>query len=343
MRVLVTGHRGYFGSVLCGVLRAARFDVVGLDAGWFEGCEFGRMRDDVPSFDSDVRDIEFTDLLSFDAVVHLAGLSDDACGALAPRLTEEINTETTVRLAEACRRANVSRLVCASSCAVYGRSGNGVVDEFAPARPCSAYAASKLHSERDVARLADGTFSPVFLRLATMYGVSPRLRLDTVVNDFVASAVTTGRITMRSAGGEWRPLVHVEDAARVIASVLRAPADELSGQIINVARREENYRVIDIADAVTDLVSPCVRHGMRDGVDHSSYRVDGAQLRRLFPEFVFRWNLERGIKQLHQAMLCNGVTPADWRGERFRRLPHLLRLQEQGRLSSTLRGAPVAA
>ncbi len=330
MRVLITGHRGYLGSVLTGVLRHARHEVVGLDCDLFSGCDFGRVRQEVPSFDTDLRDVEFADLLSFDAVIHLASLPDDRSGMLDPELTEQINFEATMRLAACCKQAQVSRFLFASSCAVYGRGGSDVLDEQSPVEPVTQYASAKLRCERELARLADDRFTPVFLRNATLYGVSPRLRLDIVVNDFVGAAVTTGRVAVKTAGRAWRPLLHVEDAARACAVVLAAPDETVSNQVFNVANGDENFRVIDVADTVTELVPHTTRTITSSVFDERSYRVSGAKLARTFPRFSFRWTLQSGIRQLYTAMLGAGMTPGDWRSDRYRRLLRLSTLLERG-------------
>ena len=337
MRVLVTGHRGYLGSVLCSVLRHARYDVVGLDCDWYHGCDFGRMHQEIPCFETDLRDIDFPDLLSFDAIVHLAALSESASAELAPTVTHEINFEATVRLAELCKQASVPRFVFASTCAVYGRGGPELLDEDSPVNPLTTFAQSKLRCERELAGLADEDFSPVFLRHPTPYGVSPRLRVDTVVNDFVACAVTTGQVVMQTAGCAWRPLAHVEDIARTYAAVLSASDDLVHSQVFNVVRSEENYRVIDIADAVAELVPQCTRLAVRSVFDERSYRAEGAKLQRIFPDLCFKWTLPVGIRQLRSAMLVGGVTPGDWRSDRYRRGLRLRHLMERKILSADLR------
>ena len=337
MRVLVTGHRGYIGSVVAEVLRHARFDVVGLDCDLYGACGFGRVAEETPSFDLDVREVEFTDLLSFDAVVHLAALPECFGPELDPALVEEVNLHGTLRLAECCKQAQVSRFLFASSCAVYGRDPGDLQNEESPTAPLTAYARSKLECERLLSQLADSTFSPVFLRCATVYGMSPRLRLDTVVNDFVASAVARGRIDMQTEGRAWRPLVHVEDLARTFAAALTAPDDSVRSQVLNVAATDQNHRIIDVADLVAELVPGCTRADAPGVFDRRSYRVDGSKLARTLPKLSLRWTLEQGIRQLRDAFASAALTPSAWRGERFRRVMRLQSLIERGELDATLR------
>lgn len=337
MRVLVTGHRGYIGSVLVSVLQHARHEVVGLDCDWYVDCDFGRMRDSIPSFEMDVRDVEFTDLLSFDAVIHLAALPQDSASQLDPTLNEEINFEAAVRLAECCKQAGVSRFLFASTCAVYGNGGCEPQDETSTPAPITPYALAKLLCEQELMRLADEYFAPVLLRNATVYGVSPRLRLDTVVNEFVGSAVAGGRVAMRTEGRAWRPLMHVEDVARAYAAILTAPDEVVGGQVFNVALTEENYRVIDIADCVTEFVPDCTR-SVRTGIpDQCSYCVDGSKLRRALPHLTWRWTLPQGIRQLRAAMLGAGLTAGEWRSDRYRRMMRLSTMMERGELDAALR------
>lgn len=337
MRVLITGHRGYIGSVLAGFLHNARFEIVGLDADFYQGAGVGRTNPDVPEFTCDFRDVSFTDLLSFDAVVHLAALSDDPSGDIDEVLTGEINHRAVIRFAEYCRRAGVSRFVMASTCSVYGRGGTELLTEDSPPNPLSAYARAKLACENDLLLLSAASFTPVALRLATVYGMSPRLRLDTVVNDLTASAVAVGRVNLRSSGTSWRPLVHVEDAARAFAAVLLANASEVGGRTFNVVPEEANVRVIDIADAVVEWVPDAVRGTTRQNYDRRSYRVSGSRLLRAVPSFKYRWTLPQGIRQMREAMLGAGLTQADWRSGRFRRAACLRALLESGELTRDLR------
>lgn len=337
MRVLVTGHLGYVGSVLTSVLRNARCDVVGLDCDFYPGCEFGRVRESVPTFDVDLRDVEFADLLSFDAVVHLAALSDDALGELDPVLTREINLEATVRLAECCKAAGVSRFLYASSCAVYGHCGTDAVTERTVPAPLTTYACSKSLAEQALLALADESFHPVLLRMGSAYGISPRLRLDLVVNDLVASAAVNGRMAIRTDGAAWRPLIHVEDLASAYRAILLAPDELVSGEIFNVVHPDGNHRIIDIVDAVTDVIFKATLSSSRDVYDRRSYRVDGSKLRDTFPKLSFHWTLAKGVRQILSAVSTSGLTPGDWRSDRFRRTLRIKAEMESGRLSPELR------
>lgn len=336
MRVLVTGHRGYFGSVLVSVLQHQRFEVTGLDTEWFGGCDFGRTHCVVPSYQLDVRDIQFADLLSFDAVVHLAALSDDACADFEPRLSDEINRAAAVRLAELCRQAKVSRFIFASSCAVYGRSDHSLRSEADAPAPGSIYAQNKLAAERQILRLADDSFSPTILRFATLYGLSPRLRVDTFVNEFVASACAHERVVLRSSGTAWRPIVHVEDAARAVGAVLRAPRENVCTRLFNVADSKENYRVVDVAARICEVASASLQVGRRS-FDERSYRVDGSSILHRLPGFGFRWKLDEGIRQLLVGLSSAGFTAADLRSDRYRRALRLQGMVEHHRLSPDFR------
>jgi nucleoside-diphosphate-sugar epimerase len=337
MRVLITGHLGYFGCVLTRVLQRAGHEVVGLDCDLYSGCDAGAVPS-VPSKSIDIRDVEASDLSSVDAVAHLAALPEDFPGSLDPELIEQVNFEGTMRLAACAKRAGVSRYLFASSCAVYGRSGD-VLCEGSAVEPLTAYATAKLRCERELARLADGGFAPVMLRNATLCGMSPRLRLDTVVNDFVASAVTSGRIQMKTAGRAWRPLLHVQDAAHAYAAVLAASAERVHNQVINIVDGRSNHRIIDLADLVCESIPPCTRTPCRNQFDPRSYRVESTKLQRLCPDLQFRWPLQRTIAELASALPAMGLTAGDWRADRFRRVLHLAALVESGRLDDDLRRA----
>ncbi len=344
MRVLVTGHRGYIGSVLTTVLRHARFEVVGLDRDLYEGCDFGRVRDSIPHFQFDLREVDSADLVSFDAVVHLAALPDEGRFNRDTELIREVNEEATIRLADCCKNANVRRFVYASSCQVYGRVGGDLCREDSPTNSVESAAASNLRCERALATLADDSFVPVVLRIPSVYGTSPRLRIDTVVNGFVASAVARGQVEITGDPSAHCPLVHVEDLARACAAVLTVPDEEAFHQTFNIMGGAESHRLIDIAEMVAESIPDCVvipSPGPRNGCD---CRVDGSKFARTFPDFSYRWTLPLGIRQLRSAFLGAGMTPGEYRSDRFRRAARLASLLDRGVLRPSRRKVePTAA
>jgi nucleoside-diphosphate-sugar epimerase len=346
MRVLVTGHHGYLGTLLAPLLAEAGHDVVGLDSGLFEGCLLGaRPREGWSALRKDLRDVERADLAGFDAVVHFAALSNDPLGDLDPDLTYAINLAGSVRLAEIARDAGVSRFVFSSSCSNYGASGEKILDEGAELKPLTAYAISKVRLEEELDRLATDRFSPVHLRNATAYGASPRLRVDIVLNNLVAWAVTTGRIVLQSDGTPWRPIVHAEDIARVARLVLEAPREKIHAQAFNVVPPGENYRIRDLAEIVGETVAGCeVTFADGAGPDPRNYRVSGEKLLALFPDFEYVWNARRGARQLADAYRAAGLDRERFEGPQFKRLAWIRKLLGEGAIAADLRWtAPAAA
>jgi nucleoside-diphosphate-sugar epimerase len=339
MRVLVTGHHGYIGSVLAPALREAGLEVVGLDTFYYRGCDFGDGSEFEPSLARDLRDVQPGDLEGFDAVVHLAALSNDPLGDFNPSWTYSINRDGTVALARAAKQAGVRRFVFASSCSMYGAAeGDAALTEEAPLRPLTPYAESKVAAEEALAELAGDDFAPVSMRNATVYGLSPRLRLDIVLNNLVAWAHTTGAIQLQSDGSSWRPLVHARDVARATLALLEAPDEVVRGEAFNIGSAEQNYRIRDLAEIVHDRLPQCeVTYAEGASADPRSYRVDFGKFESAFPQCRFEWTAERGAEELARAYEEVGLTFEDFQGYRFIRLSQLRRLLDADALDSELR------
>src|SRR5574341_1557925 len=287
MRILVTGHSGYIGMAMVPMLIAEGHEVIGFDSNLFEQCAFGDSIGELPhiSIRKDIRDIQARDVEGCDAVIHLAGLSNYPLGNLNPALTYEINHRASVHLAQVAKQAGVPRFLFSSSCSTYGAAGEDTVNEEAAFHPVTPYGHSKVLVEQDIAKLADANFSPTFLRNATAYGVSPRLRFDLVLNNLVAWAVTTGRVYIKSDGTPWRPIVHIEDISRALIAALHAPREVVHNQAFNVGRNEENYQIRDLAKIVEDLVPDCrVEYAEGGEPDKRSYRVDFSKLAHTLPD-----------------------------------------------------------
>jgi nucleoside-diphosphate-sugar epimerase len=338
MRVLVTGHNGYIGSVMVPFLQRAGHEITGLDTYLYEDCTFGREVPDLPSLRMDLRDVTPADLAGFDAVIHLAALCNDPLGNLNPGSTYDINHLASVRLAEAAKAAGVGRWLFASSCSLYGLAGDDLLTEEAAFNPITAYGESKILTERDVRPLADDRFSPVFLRNATAYGVSPRLRCDIVVNNLVGYAFTQGDVLIQSDGSPWRPLVHIEDISRAFLAALEAPREAVHNQAFNVGRNEDNLRVRQIADMVKAVVPGCtIRYAEGGGPDPRCYRVDCSKIARMLPAFRPQWTVQKGVAELYAAYRAAGLTAEQFQGHRYLRLKQINRLQGEGRLDADLR------
>ncbi len=338
MRVLVTGHQGYIGTVLVPMLLAAGHEVTGLDSDLYERSTFGAGLPVIPEIKKDVREVELKDFQGFEAVLHLAGLSNDPLGNLNPNLTYEINHLATVRIAELAKQAGVSRYIFSSSCSNYGAGGQDWLTEESAFNPVTPYGISKVRSEQDLAKLADDSFSPTFLRNATAFGVSPRLRFDLVLNNLTAWAFTTGRVFIKSDGTPWRPIVHIEDISRAFLAALHAPREVVHNQAFNVGRNEDNYQIRELADLVKEIVPGCrIEYAADAGPDKRCYRVDCSKIRRVLPEFQPQWDARKGVEELYAAYKQVGLTLEDFEGDRYQRIAHIKYLLKSGQLSEDLR------
>jgi nucleoside-diphosphate-sugar epimerase len=340
MRVLVTGHRGYIGVVLTRRLLDGGHSVVGFDADLYRRCTFGDPAAiaEVPEIIKDLRDVDAADLDGVDAVCHLAALSNDPLGDLDPELTWQINHLASVRLAECAARAGVERFVFSSSCSNYGAAGGaGLLDEQAELRPVTPYGASKVLVERDLSALASDDFTPVYLRNATAYGVSARLRFDVVLNNLTAWAATTGQVMLKSDGSPWRPIVHVRDIAGAFLAALAAPRERVHDQAFNIGATGENYQIRELAELVAEVVPGC-RLSFAEGAspDARTYRVSCEKAREVLG-FQTEWTAREGVEELYAAYRRVGLTLAEFEGPRYQRLAHLRRLIAAGAVDETLR------
>jgi len=325
-------------------LADAGHEVTGFDSDLFEQCTFGEEPRKFPSIRKDLRDVEAADLKGFEAVIHLAGLSNDPLGNLNPSLTYDINHHASVRLARLAREVGVKRYLFSSSCSTYGAAGDKILDETADFNPVTPYGRSKVLVEQEVAQLASPEFSPVFLRNATAYGVSPRLRFDLVLNNLTAWALTTGRVFIKSDGTPWRPIVHIEDISRAFLAALEAPRELIHNQAFNVGRSEENYQIRDLAEIVKETVPGCTIEFAADaGPDKRCYRADFSRIARTLPAFQPKWDARRGARELYDAYKKVDLRVEDFEGPRYKRIDHIQGLLASGRLNSDLRWQTVEA
>ena len=314
------------------------FDVVGLDSDLYERSTFGEGIVEIPELKKDVRDVELQDLEGFEAVLHLAGLSNDPLGNLNPNLTEEINYLASVKLAKLAKQAGVSRFVFSSSCSNYGAGGEDWLDESSAFNPVTPYGVSKVKVEQDVAQLADDNFSPTFLRNATAYGVSPRLRFDLVLNNLVAWAFTKGLVYIKSDGTPWRPIVHIEDISRAFIAVIEAPRELIHNEAFNVGRNEDNYQIRDLAEIVKETVPNCrVEYAPDAGPDKRCYRVDCSKIIQTLPDFKPQWDARKGAAELYKVYQQVGLTLEEFEGPKYQRIAHIKYLLVNGLLNEELR------
>lgn len=338
MRVMITGHKGYIGTVMVPMVQAAGHEVVGLDSDLYRNSTYGKGMPQVPEIIKDIRDLERADLQGVDAIIHLAGLSNDVLGDLNPELTYDINHKASVRMAEMAKKVGIRRFVFASSCSNYGAAGNQMQTEEGKLHPVTAYAISKVRVERDLAQLADDNFAPVIMRNATAYGVSPRIRFDIVLNNLTAWAFTTGHVLLKSDGTPWRPIVHIEDISMAAIGALEASREVVHNQVFNVGINSENYQMRQLADIVGKTVPNC-EIKFADGAepDKRNYRVDFTKYTNAFPLHRLRWNATQGAKQIYESYKTIGLEKDEYEGPRYKRIAQLKLLLSTGQLDEMLR------
>lgn len=338
MRVMVTGSHGYIGTILVPMLLEEGHEVTGLDSDLYEWCTFTGNVPDIKTIRKDIRDIQKHDVEGFDAIIHLAGLSNDPLGDYKPELTKEINERASIKLANMAKAVGVKRFLFASSCSNYGAAGNEFLTEEATFNPVTPYGVSKVRVEAALSKMADRDFSPSYVRASTAYGVSPRLRFDLVANNLTAWAFTTGRVYLKSNGMSWRPIVHVEDISRAYIAILQALRDVVHNEAFNIGTTTENYQIREIAEIVKDVVPGCkIEYAPDAGPDKRCYRVDCNKIAYTLHEFKPQWTARRGIEQLYEEYKKVGLTLEEFEGPKYKRIAHVKQLLQEGHLDGNLR------
>lgn len=338
MRIIVTGNKGYIGALMVPMLTKDGHQVTGLDTNFFNDCNFQDEKISIPEIKKDLRDIKYSDLKGQEAIIHLAALSNDPLSNLKPKITYDINYEATVKLAESAKKAGVSRFLLSSTCSVYGSSGENIITEESEPGPITPYAESKVMSEQEITKMADTNFTPTFLRSATAYGVSPKLRADLVLNNLVGWAYTTGTVLLKSDGMSWRPIVHIEDISNAFQATLKAPREKISKQVFNVGRNNENYRIKELAGIVGEAVPGSnVSYAEGAGPDKRSYRVDFTKISNILKHYKPKWTARKGAEELYKAYQSVNLTLEELESHKYIRLKHLKNLMNTGKLDQELR------
>jgi nucleoside-diphosphate-sugar epimerase len=338
MKVLVTGSQGYIGSVLVPMLLEKGHDITGLDTDLYERCTFTGTAPDVPIIKKDVREVQKHDVEGYDAIIHLAGLSNDPLGDYQPELTEDINEKASIKLAKLAKEARVKRFLFASSCSNYGAAGDKFLTEEAQFNPVTPYGISKVRVEEALSQMADEDFSPTYIRASTAYGVSPRLRFDLVTNNLTAWAYTTGRVYLKSDGTPWRPIIHIEDISSAYIAALHAPRELIHNEAFNVGTTSENYQMREIAEIVKEVVPGCeIEYAPDAGPDKRCYRVDCNKISYTLHEFKPQWTARRGIEQLYEEYKKVGLSLEEFEGPKYKRIAHIKQLVSEGVLDDSLR------